>query len=144
MSTVSITRLRIRSWYSLPRFFWLNERAVGQLRGAAGFRGGKLLMDRSRVFWTLSLWDSEAAMQAYRDTDAHRVVMPKLVRWCDEAAVARIADAATLPGWDEAHAVLIAQGRPSKVRHPSARHATLQYPPPRPRVPERPVSPVPH
>jgi hypothetical protein len=143
MPSVSITRLRLRSVLFAPRFFWLNERAVGQLRAAPGFRGGKLLWDARLAFWTLSLWDSEAAMRAYRDSDAHRQAMPRLARWCDEAAVARLADATVLPAWREAHFLLVSSGRASRVRHPSPQHAGLKFPPPRPRVPERVINPAP-
>jgi quinol monooxygenase YgiN len=129
---VSITRLRLRSLRFLPYFLVLNEGAVRQLRKAAGFRRGKLLVDRRLTFWTMSGWEDEASLRAYRDADAHRAVMPKLAGWCDEASVARWQDGTgELPSWPEAHARMIAQGRASKVRHPSPDQTHLRFPAPR-------------
>jgi len=55
---------------------------------AAGFAGGRLLIDKHRTYWTLTLWDNEKSMKAFRGSGAHGRVMPKLVEWCDEAAYA--------------------------------------------------------
>jgi hypothetical protein len=58
--------------------------------------------------------------------------MPKLMHWCDEAATAHYTqDSATLPTWTEAHRRLLAEGRKSKVRHPSPAHEAFEIPPPR-------------
>jgi hypothetical protein len=142
MTMVSITRLRLRSLLFLPHFVWLNERSVRQLTRSAGFRGGKLLWEAHLTFWTLSLWDSEGAMREFRDAGDHRHAMPKLARWCDEAAVARMMDATVLPAWPEAHYILVSSGRASRLRHPSPRNAALHFPPPRPFLPERVVKAV--
>ncbi|WP_299646173.1 hypothetical protein [uncultured Jannaschia sp.] len=54
--------------------------------------------------------------------------MPKLARWCDQASVVHwTADAA--PDWAEAERRMRREGRPSKVRHPSPRHAELAFDP---------------
>jgi hypothetical protein len=129
MAFVSITRLRLRSMLLLPRFIWLNERVVRQIRKSPGFREGRILIDAHLTLWTITSWDSEAQMRAYRDEGAHRAVMPKLAAWCDEASVARFADRADLPTWDEAHAQMVSSGRASRVRHPSPNHAALNFPP---------------
>jgi Domain of unknown function (DUF3291) len=129
---VSLTRLRLRSLRFLPQFVVLNERAVRQLRNAAGFGRGKLLMDRGLSFWTMSLWEDEASMRAFRDRGAHRAVMPKLLGWCDEASVAHwSAETGELPDWPEAHARMTAEGRASQVRLPSANQKELRFPAPR-------------
>src|SRR5690242_8112777 len=59
---ISITRLRLRAVWILPQFVWLNERIARQVRRSPGFRGGKLLADRNLTFWTVTKWDSEAAI----------------------------------------------------------------------------------
>jgi hypothetical protein len=129
---VSVTRLRLRSLRFLPQFVVLNERAVRQLRRAPGFRRGKLLMDRGLSFWTISLWEDEASMRAFRDSGAHRAVMPKLLGWCDEASVAHWPDETSeLPDWRDAHARMIEEGRASKVRFPSLNQKELRFPAPR-------------
>jgi heme-degrading monooxygenase HmoA len=137
---VSLTRLRLRSWWYLPQFLWMNERSVNQLRRAPGFLGARLLLDRGRVFWTMSLWQDEASMRAFRDTGPHRPAMAKLKDWCDQASVARLDGRTELPGWQEAHALMLAYGRPSRVRHPAPEHDTLTFPMPRTSA-DRPVSP---
>ena len=134
MAFVSVTRLRLRSVLLLPRFVWLNERVVRQIAKSPGFREGRLLLDAKLVLWTMTSWDSEVEMRAFRDCSAHRRVMPKLLAWCDEASVARFADRGDLPSWDEARAQLVSSGRASEVRHPSPNHAKLQFPPIRWRI----------
>jgi|SRR5688572_11069041 len=137
---VSLTRLHIRSVWFLPRFLWLNERAVRQIISSPGFREGRLLGERDLSFWTATLWDDEASMRGFRDSGAHRQVMPRLVHWCDEASVAKWHDRDTLPSWQETYERMKAHGRASKVRHPSPRHATLDFPAPRSRA-SRPLKP---
>ena len=129
MALVSITRLRVRSVLFVPRFIWLNERVIRQIVHSPGFREGRLLIDAQLTAWTMTSWDSETSMRAYRENGAHRVAMPKLASLCDEASVARFEDRADLPTWDEAHAQILSRGRASKLRHPSPRHSSLNFPP---------------
>ena len=70
----------------------------------------------------MTLWSDVEAMRAYRRTGAHLAAMPKLLLWCDEAAVATLTDAEALPGPEEAARRLRAEGRVSKVRHPTEAH----------------------
>jgi hypothetical protein len=127
---ISITRLRLRSVWVLPRFVWLNEHIARQVRRSPGFRGGKLLADRHLTFWTVTMWDSEASMRAFRDTAAHRTALPKLISWCDEASVAQNTTWTEIPPWPELHSWMTTRGRPSRVRNPSPAHATMRFPPP--------------
>jgi hypothetical protein len=129
---ISLTRLRVRSWRFLPGFLLGTFRAQRQAVRAAGFRGGRLLVDANRAYWTLTAWEDEAAMRAYRASGAHGKVMPRLLGWCDEAAVLHwTAETADLPDWTAAHRRMVAEGRPSRVDHPSPDHQTLRIPPPR-------------
>ena len=132
MALISVTRLRIRSFFYLPQFFWGNELSARQLSQAPGFLGGRLLVDRHRTFWTLTAWDDQAAMRAYRNSGAHAGVMPKLLKWCDEASVAHWdQESPSLPDWPEAHRRMVSEGRASKVHNPSPNHAARAFPPPR-------------
>lgn len=132
MPFVSITRLRIRSARFLPRFAWMTLRSRAQLRRAAGFSGGALLADRGLTFWTMTAWDGPESMRAYMTSGPHRAAMPLLMDWCDEASVVHWTQGAdALPTWAEADGRMRAEGRPSKVRHPSAAHAAMGFGPPR-------------
>ncbi|WP_116090757.1 DUF3291 domain-containing protein [Sphingomonas crusticola] len=126
MPFVSVTRLRIRALRFLPAFFVQTMRTRSQVAAAPGFLDGGLLPDRQWTFWTLTLWDSAESMRSYITTGAHRIAMPKLMEWCDEASVAHWDQgAAILPGWADAEARMRSEGRPSKVRHPSPDHAAM-------------------
>ncbi|GJE42143.1 DUF3291 domain-containing protein [Methylobacterium soli] len=132
MPLISITRLRIRSIRFLPGFALLALRTRNQVLRAPGFTGGSILNDRSWVFWTMTAWDEEASMRRYVTGGAHRVAMPRLVEWCDEASIVHWTQPdAALPSWAEADRRMRANGRPSRLRHPSPDHATLGYRPPR-------------
>ncbi len=62
---------------------------------------------------------------------AHRRVMPRLLKWCDEAAVAHwTQESPQSLDWQEAHRQLVAIGRLSKVDHPSEAQHLFQIPAP--------------
>ena len=132
MPFVSLTRLRLRSVRFLPRFALHTMQALRQVKRSGGYLGGGLLPDRSLTFWTMTAWDSEASMRAYMINGAHKRAMPHLLNWCDEASVAHWTQPEeVLPSWDEADRRMRASGRISKVHHPSANHADLNYRAPR-------------
>ena len=124
MALISVTRLHLRSVrYQLP-FSWHTFRSARQARRASGFLGGWLAGDAARGSWTITAWRDEAAMRAYRNTAAHFRAMPKLLNWCDEASVVHWQqDGPTLPDMTEASRRMVAEGRVSKVNHPSPAHA---------------------
>lgn len=128
----SVTRLRVRSFRFLPSFLWRTFVSQRQVRRALGFVGGKLLIDSRWTFWTLTVWESEQAMKRFRGSGAHAQAMPRLAKWCDEAAYAHwIEKADSIPTWDEAHQHLVAEGRLSRVEIPSKSHSDRQFPRPR-------------
>jgi heme-degrading monooxygenase HmoA len=132
MPFISITRLRIRSIRFLPAFALDFLRTRNQVKRAPGFQSGSLLADRRWTFWTMTAWNSQQSMRNYMTTGPHRTAMPHLLDWCDEASVVhwdQPEDA--LPSWNDADKRMRETGRPSKVRHPSAQHATLAYREPR-------------
>ncbi len=132
MTFISVTRLRIRAARFLPAFLldtWLSMRQVTR---AAGYRGGALLADRDRAYWTMTAWEDAAAMRAYMTSGAHRRAMPKLMRWCDQASIAHwTQDADALPDWQEADRRMRGEGRVSKVRHPAEGHDPMTFDIPR-------------
>ena len=128
---VSVTRLRLRGWWFFPLFFLDANRSVSQAAKSAGFVSGQTLLDKKLTFWTLTLWESDGAMRAYRGSGVHGKAMPNLARWCSEAQTAHYTtESAALPAWGEAHAQLVAHGRSSKVNHPSGTESMAAIPVP--------------
>lgn len=130
MPLVSVTRLRIARARHLLPFYVDVFRSLRQARRAPGYLSGSLLRDRDRAFWTLTLWEDEASMRAYRNAGAHKDAMPKLFEWCDEASVTHWEQAGReLPSWEEAEARMRAQPRWTKLPRPSPRHVAGTLPP---------------
>lgn len=129
----SVTRLRVRSVRYFPVFLWKTFRAQRQVVRAPGFLGGRLLLDAHRTFWTLTAWESEGAMKAFRGAGPHAEVMPRLVEWCDEASYAHwmVAGDASVPTWAQAYEALVGEGRLSRVAHPSHDHDARRFAKPR-------------
>jgi hypothetical protein len=129
---VSVTRLRIRSIRFVPLFMFHTLRSQHQVKRAPGFQAGAVLADRSWTFWTMTGWESQESMREYMTTGSHKKAMPRLLNWCDEASVVHwIQTETTLPSWTEADRRMREEGRASKVRHPSPRHANLTFRTPR-------------
>ncbi len=132
MTFISITRLRIRSARFLPAFLIDTWLSMQQVKRATGYRGGALLADRQRAYWTMTAWDDAAAMRAYMTSGAHRRAMPKLMHWCDQASIAHwVQEGDTLPDWREADHRMRSEGRVSKVHHPAEGHDPMAFDLPR-------------
>ena len=128
----SITRLRVHSLFNLPSFLWMTFQTRRQTARAAGFLGGRLLIGDVHTYWTLTAWQDEKAMKAFRGSGPHARAMPKLAEWCDEAAYTHWAAAdGALPEWPEAYERLLNEGRLSRVMHPSRDHLARHFPKPR-------------
>jgi heme-degrading monooxygenase HmoA len=125
MPFVSITRLRVRSLRFLPSFILYAIGVTAEAQRARGFIAAQLSASLfRRTYWTLTAWSDEAAMQAWRGSGVHRIVMPKLAHWCDEAAVAHWhAPVDEMPDEAETLRRMQTEGRTSKLRHMSPAHA---------------------
>ncbi len=124
MTFISVTRLRVKSLLLLTAFMRANEASVKSLKGLQGFLGGSELIDRGLVFWTLTVWEDDSAMRAFRNGPAHRAAMQRLPDWCDEAAYVHwLQEDAGLPDWAAASKRLLTEGKLTKVKTPSAAHA---------------------
>jgi hypothetical protein len=128
---VAVTRLHLRSLRYVVPFVVATLRSARQAKRSAGHVASDLLRDAHSAFWTRSVWTDEASMRGFMMSGAHRQAMPRLLDWCNEAALVHWEQAGQQPpAWDEAHHRLLAQGRRSKVRHPTPAHEALDYPPP--------------
>jgi hypothetical protein len=132
MPLVSITRLRVRSLRYLPEFLLGALRSAREAKNASGNLAVSVLSDAHLAFWTRTLWTDERSMRAFMLAPAHRAVMPKLLQWCDEAAVTHwLQDSLEPPSWQDVHRRLQQQGRTSKVDHPSAAQLRFEVPSPK-------------
>jgi hypothetical protein len=78
-----------------------------------------MLRNADFVFWTRSVWIDEAGMRSFMRSGAHRRVMPRLAKWCDEAAITHwVQNATEPPSWLEAHRRLKKEGRRLRVDLP--------------------------
>jgi hypothetical protein len=112
MPILAMTRLRLKSPWLLPRFLYLNEFAVAQLRKAPGFLRGKLLAEPNLAMWTASLWNSEESMREFYLAGAHKLLMGRLNEFGCEAIAGHIGyDSAELPSWQFVHEQLRKAGR---------------------------------
>ena len=143
MTFISVTRLRVRSLGYLPQFVWRTLQSMRQTRRAYGFMGGKLLREAKNTFWTVTAWEDEAAMNAFRISGAHRGAMPRLLNWCDEASVVHWnQETLELPTWLEAHRRMVKEGKLSKVNQPSSAQVANQIAVPQPSRIERTLRPA--
>jgi hypothetical protein len=102
---VLLSELPLRRFRDLGRFLLYTWRIRGQLKRAPGVLGYSLLARPARrQFWTLSVWDDEAALQQFVFEDPHGQVMTDLsgrmgrthfVRW-------RMRGAELPPRWPDA------------------------------------------
>jgi hypothetical protein len=120
---VSVTRLHLRSKRFLLPFLFYTWRSGRQAKRSRGFRGGQIGSDAQSGNWTITMWNAEADMRAFRNAVPHKTAMRKLLDWCDEASFAHYAgDAEQLPSAETAYEHL-RTGTTSKVNHPSPAHA---------------------
>jgi hypothetical protein len=124
MPFVSVTRLRVRSLRFLPLFAITTMRTRRQLLDADGFVQGRLTIEWPLAFWTMTVWNTVDAMRRYRNHPPHKGAMVRLLDWCDEASYVHWEQATTdVPSVDVAYGRLQAEGKTSKVRHPTSAHA---------------------
>ena len=120
---VSVTRLRLRSNWLLPAFFWHSFRSQRQAQANDGCFSA-IARYHKGAFWTLTVWRDYAATRAFMVGGPHRAAMPKLKTWCDEASLAHWEqETEARPRWSEAETHLRNEGRTSVVLHPSPAHA---------------------
>jgi hypothetical protein len=135
----SITRLRLRSIFTLLAFVKASRAISEQCAASPGFISGAVLAEGRLVFWTRSAWESADAMKAFRDNGVHREFMPKLMDWCDEASVAQWEGEAETD-WDAIYARLIEHGRLSRLKRPNKAHTVKQFTPMHRWSPEQPIA----
>lgn len=143
MTFISVTRLRVRSLRYMLSFLWQTLKVARQAQHSHHFLGGRILREARNTFWTVTSWEDEEAMRAFRQDGAHGRVMRRLLVWCDEASYVHWSqESLELPDWREAHRRLLQDGKLSKVHHPSPAHEAKQILEPKPSRTERTLKPA--
>jgi quinol monooxygenase YgiN len=76
-----LTYLPLRSLWNVPQFFYYTGRIQSQLKSAPGLIGYSLLAHvREKRFWTLSVWENDAALERFVGQQPHRQAMLGLRR----------------------------------------------------------------
>ncbi len=123
MYVLSITRLRVRSIWFMPRFGWYAFNSERQARKAKGIISVKVFPDKNRTFWTCSIWQDEKCMLDYMRSGNHKKAMPFLQICADEARTGNVQVSSTeFPSYDELIEMLVKFGKPSKLKYPNERH----------------------
>ena len=129
MVFISGTRIHLRAWRFFPRFFLYAQRSTRQARLAEGNLQVDLHRDPMAGFWTRSLWRDEAAMRAFMMSGDHAKAMRHIQNWADESCVVHWAQESTeSPSWPKLSRRMKAEGRTTKLRHPSQAHENFEVP----------------
>lgn len=106
MTFVSVTRLKLRSWHYLAPFLQHSNASIDQAKAAKG--NLQVTTQRhGRDFWTLTVWEDEAAMKAYMQSGAHQEAMPTISKLSESASTVHWQQESTnLPNWNEAELIL--------------------------------------
>lgn len=100
------------------RFMWGSLRAGFQARRSPGYLAGSVRVTAGGpVFWTLTVWQDGAAMNAFRESGAHARFMPKLAVWGSQAAMTAWQVDAD-PSWDEVFVRMARSPRWPEVARP--------------------------
>jgi hypothetical protein len=132
MILVSVTRLHLKSNRYLPDFVWHTATTAWQIINIQGFVGGRLIQDDHGGYWTVTMWENKQAMLDYRNSGAHRRVMPLLQKWCDEAVLVHWEQPdRSLPSMEEAYLHILENGYFARLTNPSTSHLEKKVSQPR-------------
>lgn len=107
---VSITRLKLKSIWLLPKFARQSNLVAQQAKESPGNLKVKLSNRWFRYFYTLTHWNSKETMQQFMIHGAHKTAMQQ---WSDYASEVKAYGFETNepPKWKEARLIIENQGR---------------------------------
>ena len=100
MYLAAIVGTRLKTWRKAPVFFWHSLRSLQQARQAPGQIWAGITA-RDGVLFSLTVWDSPAAMRAYALTGAHLAAMKAAPRLVKTVRLHHF-PCASIPDWNEA------------------------------------------
>ncbi|UXX77767.1 hypothetical protein N7E81_10335 [Reichenbachiella carrageenanivorans] len=110
---VSITRLKLKSIWLLPKFAKQSGRVAKQAQDSPGYIKVKLSNRWFRYFYTLTLWRSRADMQQFVIHGDHKVAMQEWSKFATEVkALGYETEAA--PKWKEVRKRIATEGKTTR------------------------------
>lgn len=109
-TTVVVTRLRARGLRGVRGVVRQTGRVVDDCRSVPGFLGGRLAVDPRGLLWTLTVWESPAALRAFAALHAPVAAGIDAVA-SDSATTAFRQPGREVPTWSQA-ALQTSLGRP--------------------------------
>lgn len=126
---ISITRLRLTSWFRIFKFFGLSTPAIDQAIQDRNCLAGATYSGPGPTFWTATVWTDEESMRNYVMTGAHQLTMPWLARICSEGATTHYkSKKSELPERHEIVGKLVQSPRFFRVEKPTAAHKSKTIP----------------
>ncbi|HEV3123817.1 MAG TPA: antibiotic biosynthesis monooxygenase [Candidatus Dormibacteraeota bacterium] len=96
----SVTYMRVRHPLVIPAFVWHSARVALAARRVPGNVSVRLLgLPPLPFFWTLTVWESEAAMAEFVATPKHAAAMPRIGHFARVGKFARFPSATRRVGW---------------------------------------------
>jgi hypothetical protein len=96
----SVTYMRVRHPLVIPAFIWYSARVALAARRVPGNVSVRLLgLPPLPFFWTLTVWESEAALGEFLVSPQHAAVMPRIGRFASVGKFARFRSARRRVGW---------------------------------------------
>ncbi|WP_422362079.1 hypothetical protein [Reichenbachiella sp.] len=107
---VSITRLKLKSIWLLPKFAGQSNKVARQANQSSGILKVRLSNRWFKYFYTMTHWNSKEAMQQFMINGEHKVAMKQ---WSDYASEVKAYGFETNdpPKWKEARSLIKKQGR---------------------------------
>lgn len=100
----SITKIRLKSVFKLPKFMFVSGPVFKQAKNAPGNKGVKSTSSGLQ-FFTLTLWEDERSIMDFMLSGAHREVMKVIRDYSEDYGSARW-EVSEMPAWDDARAQL--------------------------------------
>ncbi|MEP2025676.1 MAG: hypothetical protein ABJH98_04220 [Reichenbachiella sp.] len=107
---VSITRLKLKSIWLLPRFARQSNKAAQQAKAAPGNLKVKLSNRWFRYFYTITHWNSKQAMQQFMINGDHKEAMQHWNKYASEVK-AHGYETDQPPNWKDARLIMENEGR---------------------------------
>jgi heme-degrading monooxygenase HmoA len=131
MPVIVVTRLRLRDPAFFDEFFAQAVAVVEQAQNSPGNLHADVLAEASSTYWTRTVWQDRALMNAFVGSQPHLSTMDRIDGWCDEATfIDWEQESADPPDWQDGYRRLVAAGQAASLTHATEAHRTRDFPAP--------------